>query len=81
MEFPYIKAIVINVFAGITRCDEVAKAILEAKKSITKLPPLYIRLAGTNFEDAVSILASENIPTLATLEECLLAAKAEVTHE
>ncbi|QQG50887.1 MAG: hypothetical protein HZB75_00035 [Candidatus Saccharibacteria bacterium] len=81
MEFPDIKAIVINIFAGITRCDEVAKAILEAKKSITKLPPLYIRLAGTNFEDAVSILASENIPTLATLEECLLAAKAEVTHE
>lgn len=80
MEFPDIKAIVINIFAGITRCDEVAKAILEAKKHIAELPPLYIRLAGTNFEDAVSILSDENIPTLATLEECLLAAKAEVTH-
>lgn len=80
MEFPNIKAIVINIFAGITRCDEVAKAIIEAKKHIADLPPLYIRLAGTNFDDAVSVLASENIPTLATLEECLGAAKAEVSN-
>lgn len=81
MELPNVRVIVINIFAGITRCDEVAKAIIEAKKHIVELPPLYIRLAGTNFEDAVAILASENIPTLATLEECLVAAKNEVDHE
>lgn len=75
MEFPNIHAIVINIFAGITRCDEVAKAIIAAKKQIDGLPPLFIRLAGTNFEEAVTLLASENIPTLATLEECLTAAK------
>lgn len=81
MELSNVRVIVVNIFAGITRCDEVAKAIIEAKKRIAKLPPLYIRLAGTNFEDAVAILASENIPTLATLEECLIAAKNEVDHE
>lgn len=75
VEFTDIEAIVINIFAGITRCDEVAKAIIEAKKQIEGLPPLFIRLAGTNFEEAVELLTKENIPTLATLEECLEAAK------
>lgn len=79
MEFPHIDAIVINIFAGITRCDEVAKAIIAAKKQIDALPPLFIRLAGTNFEEAVSLLAEEDIPTLATLDECLQATK-EVTR-
>lgn len=75
MEFPEVKAIVINIFAGITRCDEVAKAIIAAKNQIDNLPPLFIRLAGTNFEGAVTLLAEEDIATLATLEECLEAAK------
>jgi succinyl-CoA synthetase beta subunit len=78
-EFKNIQAIVINIFAGITRCDEVAKAIIEAKKQIDALPPLFIRLAGTNFEEAVMLLTSEDISTLATLEECINAAK-EASH-
>jgi len=78
--FPNVQAIVINIFAGITRCDEVAKAIIEAKKRIPSLPPLFIRLAGTNFEEAVTLLAVENIPTLKTLDECLDAAQ-EALHE
>ncbi len=75
MEFKNIDAIVINIFAGITRCDEVARAIIEARKHITDLPPLFIRLAGTNLEEAVGMLSAENILTLATLDECLEAAK------
>jgi succinyl-CoA synthetase beta subunit len=75
VKFEDIHAIVINIFAGITRCDEVAKAIIAAKKQIENLPPLFIRLAGTNFKEAVTLLTVENISTLATLEECLLAAK------
>jgi succinyl-CoA synthetase beta subunit len=75
MEFDNIHAIVINIFAGITRCDEVAKAIIAARRHIENLPPLFIRLAGTNFEEAAELLAAENINTLATLEECLAAAK------
>jgi succinyl-CoA synthetase beta subunit len=75
MAFENVKAVVINIFAGITRCDEVAKAIIEAKKQIPHLPPLFIRLAGTNFEAAEKLLSKENIATLATLDECLDAAK------
>ncbi|HSW77794.1 MAG TPA: succinate--CoA ligase subunit beta [Candidatus Chromulinivoraceae bacterium] len=81
VEFPAVQAIVINIFAGITRCDEVAKAIIAAKKQIPNLPPLFIRLAGTNFEEAVALLSTENIPTLATLEDCLEAASQEVNNE
>jgi succinyl-CoA synthetase beta subunit len=80
MEFKNIHAIVINIFAGITRCDEVAKAIITARQHIKGLPPLFIRLAGTNFEEAAELLARENITILATLEECLLAAR-QVSHE
>lgn len=77
--FPNVQAIVINVFAGITRCDEVAKAIIEAKKQMADLPPLFIRLAGTNFEAATKLLASESIPLMSTLEDCLEAAHGEVS--
>lgn len=73
--FPEVKAIVINIFAGITRCDEVARAIIAAKKQLPALPPLFIRLAGTHFKEAVALLDKEDIPTLDSLDECLEAAK------
>jgi succinyl-CoA synthetase beta subunit len=76
--YPNIQAIVINVFAGISRCDDVARAIVAAKDQIDTLSPLFIRLAGTNFEAAVDILSEEGIPILATLEGCLAAAKQKV---
>jgi succinyl-CoA synthetase beta subunit len=78
MQYPNIKVIVINIFAGITRCDEVAKAIIAAKSQIRHLPPLSIRLAGTNFEQAAELLSAESIPTLATLEDCISNAKEHV---
>jgi len=80
VQYPNIQAIVINIFAGITRCDEVAKAIIAAQKQITDLPPLYIRLAGTNFEAAEVLLQDEHIPILTTLEACLDAAKQRTNH-
>lgn len=75
IEFPNVDAIVINIFAGITRCDEVAKAIITAKQQLPHLPPLFIRLAGTHYEEAVQLLADADIPTLSTLDECLESAK------
>jgi succinyl-CoA synthetase beta subunit len=78
MEYSQVKAIIINIFAGITRCDEVAKAIIEARRHIDNLPPLYIRLAGTTVELARELLGEQSIPLLPTLESCLAAAKQEV---
>lgn len=73
--FPNIQAIVINIFAGITRCDEVARAIVTAREKIDTLPPLFIRLAGTNYEQAADILLAAHIPLLPTLEQCIAKAK------
>lgn len=75
MTYPDVKVIIINIFAGITRCDEVARAIIAARTHIPNLPPLSIRLAGTNFNEAVELLEKESIPVLATLEDCLSYAK------
>lgn len=80
LEYPNIKVIIINIFAGITRSDEVAKAIIAAQKGITNLPPLFIRLAGTNFKAAEDLLKAENISIMLNLESCLKAAS-EVIHE
>ena len=80
VEFSNVQAIVINIFAGITRCDEVANAILAAREQITDLPPLFIRLAGTNYEAAADILAEANIQLLPTLDACIASAK-EVINE
>lgn len=79
MKYPSVKAIVINIFAGITRADEVARAIVAARRGISGLPPLFIRLAGTNEQEAIDILSGENITILPSLEACLSAAR-EVTH-
>jgi succinyl-CoA synthetase beta subunit len=78
-KYKNIKAIVINIFAGITRSDEVARAIIAAKAEIDDLPPLFIRLAGTNYEEAEKLLTKEKITIIPTLEACLSAAH-EVTH-
>ncbi len=75
MRYENVRAIVINIFAGITRCDEVAKAIIAAKEQIPNLPPLCIRLAGTNVDEAEKLLDAERIPLLPDLEACTEKAK------
>ena len=54
---PQVKAIFFNIFGGITRCDEVARGILEALESIELSVPLVVRLDGTNAEEGRKILA------------------------
>lgn len=78
-QFPNIKAVVINIFAGITRCDEVARAIITAKSEINNLPPLFIRLAGTNYQAAEVLLSEHSIALIPTLDSALDATY-EVAH-
>ena len=80
VEYKNLQAIIINIFAGITRADEVAHAIVAAKEQINGLPLLFIRLAGTNYEAAAKILTDNGITIMPSLESCLVAAK-EVIHE
>ena len=53
---PKVKAVLFNIFGGITRCDEVAKGIIEAYKSVDMNVPLVIRLDGTNSEEGLRLL-------------------------
>ena len=80
VKYKNLQAIIINIFAGITRADEVARAIVAARTQIKNLPPLFIRLAGTNYEAAEKILTENNIPILQNLESAIEAA-AGVVHE
>lgn len=66
---PNVKAVLFNIFGGITRCDEVAKGILEALRDVPTEIPMVARLVGTNEEDGRQILAKAEMATAATLPE------------
>ncbi|HZP81915.1 MAG TPA: succinate--CoA ligase subunit beta, partial [Chthonomonadaceae bacterium] len=58
-----------NIFGGITRCDEVAKGIVEATQSIEIKVPMVVRLAGTRAEEGAQILAQANLIPAHTMQE------------
>ncbi|MGB8252059.1 MAG: ADP-forming succinate--CoA ligase subunit beta [Anaerolineaceae bacterium] len=64
-----VKAILINIFGGITRCDEVARGILSAMGEIKPEVPIVIRLVGTNAEEGMKLLAGSDMSTAETLLE------------
>jgi succinyl-CoA synthetase beta subunit len=61
---PNVKAVLINIFGGITRCDEVARGMLEAYEQVKPNVPIVIRLAGTNAEEGREIINHSGIPNL-----------------
>ena len=58
---PNVKAILINIFGGIVRCDRVAKGVIEAVQTIDVNVPIVIRLAGTNAEEAAQLLNESDL--------------------
>jgi succinyl-CoA synthetase beta subunit len=69
---PQVKAMLINIFGGITRCDDVARGVLGALEAIGDLEQeIVVRLDGTNAEEGRRILAGANHPKLATAEKML----------
>jgi len=71
---PKVKVLLINIMGGITRCDDVARAILNIQKKMGITIPMVIRLVGTNEKEGQKILAAANITSLNSMEEA--AAKA-----
>ncbi len=59
-----VRAILFNIFGGITRCDEVAKGIIEASKQVDLTVPLVVRLDGTNSEEGLRLLDEAGLPNL-----------------
>jgi succinyl-CoA synthetase beta subunit len=59
-----VKAIFVNIFGGIVRCDRIANGILEATKLVNVHVPVVVRLDGTNAPEAAEILENANIPNV-----------------
>ena len=73
-----VTAVLFNIFGGITRCDEIAKGIIEASRQIDLSVPLVVRLDGTNSEEGLGLLAAAELPDLHIEKTMLGAAKAVV---
>jgi succinyl-CoA synthetase beta subunit len=74
LDDPRVRAILVNIFGGITRGDEVARGIVEARASLARQVPMVVRIVGTNAAEAAEILRQANLITAASLDEA--AAKA-----
>ena len=77
---PNVKAVLLNIFGGITRCDEVARGILEALNEVPTSVPMVVRLVGTNDAEGRAILQEANMLTAETLMEAAQKAVAAAQH-
>src|ERR671916_719829 len=59
-----VKAVLFNIFGGITRCDEVAKGLIEAFEQVKPQVPVVVRLDGTNDEEGRRLLADAQLPNV-----------------
>jgi succinyl-CoA synthetase beta subunit len=70
-----VSAVLFNIFGGITRCDEVAKGLIEAFRQVQPEVPFVVRLDGTNDEEGRRLLAEANLPGVHTEATMLGAAE------
>jgi succinyl-CoA synthetase beta subunit len=62
LEDPNVKAILVNIFGGIVRCDRVAQGIVDAYRSIGEIPvPIIVRLQGTNAAEAKTLIEESGL--------------------
>jgi succinyl-CoA synthetase beta subunit len=66
---PNVKAVLFNIFGGITRCDEVARGILTAMAEVKPKVPMVVRLVGTNAEEGRKLLENAKMITAETLAD------------
>ena len=76
-----VKAVLINIFGGITRCDEVANGIVEAINSLNVKVPIVVRMVGVNEDEGRQILADSNLPSANQLSEAVQMAVAAAKGE
>lgn len=69
-----VKVIMINIFGGITRCDDVARGLVTALEQMKVSIPIVIRLSGTNAEEGLKIIQEKNLPVVGSLSEAAQAA-------
>jgi len=64
-----VKAVMINIFGGITRCDDVARGLIKALEIIMTDVPIVVRLSGTNAEEGLALLKQTGLPTVGSMSE------------
>jgi len=64
-----VTAVMINIFGGITRCDDVARGLVVALDQIKTEIPIVIRLSGTNAKEGLEIIKQTGLPTVETMSE------------
>jgi len=75
---PNVKAVLLNIFGGITRCDEVARGILAALAEVKVDLPMVVRLVGTNEDEGRALLEQARIPHMVTAKTLAEAAQKAV---
>ena len=68
---PQVKAILFNIFGGITRCDDVATGIVQATQRFPLTVPLVIRLTGTNEAEAIAILTKSGFSAVTDMDDAV----------
>jgi succinyl-CoA synthetase beta subunit len=76
---PNVAAVLFNIFGGITRCDEVARGLIEAFERVRPQVPFVVRLNGTNEEEGQRLLAEADLPNV-TVETTMDGAAARVVE-
>lgn len=64
-----VKAVMINIFGGITRCDDVARGLIIALDKLKVDVPIVVRLSGTNSKEGLEILRQANLPIVETMSQ------------
>jgi succinyl-CoA synthetase beta subunit len=64
-----VKVLMINIFGGITRCDDVARGLVTAIKQMNIDVPIVVRLAGTNSKEGLEIIKQANLPVVETMSQ------------
>ena len=72
MSKPQVRVVLVNILAGITRCDLVAQGIVEVLRESAVIKPIAVRMIGTNEEEGTRILEEAGVHVLANMEEAEL---------
>jgi succinyl-CoA synthetase beta subunit len=76
-----VKVVMINIFGGITRCDDVARGLVAALNQIKVDIPIVVRLSGTNSKEGLEILKQANLPIVETMNQAAQMAISLVNQE
>ncbi len=77
---PKVNAILVNIFGGITRGDEVARGLIEARAQQTRDVPMVVRIVGTNAAEAANLLEEARFQTASSLDEAAAKAVEASSH-